>query len=144
MDKIIMILLLIIFICMIACMFCVYKIYDRHIGLKTMMFYEQIDFDSKHSILQKIIDDEMEQYLVRKVDNSNLTGEDKFMREKDIKEMINKITASVYLRITPTIRYNLSLIYDVSEEDKLMNVIGTRVSLETLGYSVEINKDIED
>ena len=141
MDKIIMILLLIIFICMIACMFCVYKIYDRHIGLKTMEFYEQIDFDSKHSILQKIIDDEIDKYKILKI---GYLKREEYFKEADIKEMTNFITAATYLRITPTIKYNLELIYDVSTDDKLMLVIGSRVSLEVLAYSIERNKDIED
>jgi hypothetical protein len=134
-------LIVVIAVSMYGLIFCIYNINTKRLDLKTLEFYDHIDFDAKHSLLQKIIDDEMDQYKVLNIEYQD--AEEIYLNSEMIKDMTNYVTAAVFIRITPAIKANLSLIFDVSDDEKLMIVIGTRVSLEVLQYSIEKNKVIE-
>lgn len=134
-------LIIIIAVSMYGLIFCIYRLSSKSLELKTLAFYEQIDFDAKHSLLQKIIDDETDQYKAINIECKK--AEDIYLTSDMIKDMTNYVTAAVFIRITPAIKSNLALIFDVSTDEKLMVVIGTRVSLDVLQYSLEKNKDID-
>ena len=67
------------------------------------------------------------------------SSHDLYINEDMQKEMINIVTTKVLKRITPAIKTNIKLIYNINNNEDLINVIGTIVSMQVLSYCIETN-----
>ena len=123
----------IILILTIAC--CTYVQIQKN-KLEEIRLYESIDFDSKYELLGKIITEEVDDY---KIKNFVYRENDLYINEDMQKEMINIVTTKVLKRITPAIKTNIKLIYNINNNEDLINVIGTIVSMQVLSYCIETN-----
>ena len=123
----------IILILTIAC--CTYVQIQKN-KLEEIRLYESIDFDSKYELLGKIITEEVDDY---KIKNFVYRENDLYINEDMQKEMINIVTTKVLKRITPAIKTNIKLIYNINNNEDLINTVGTIVSMQVLSYCIEIN-----
>ena len=123
----------IILILTIAC--CTYVQIQKN-KLEEIRLYESIDFDSKYELLGKIITEEVDDY---KIKNFVYRENDLYINEDMQKEMINIVTTKILKRITPAIKTNIKLIYNINNNEDLINVIGTIVSMQVLSYCIETN-----
>lgn len=133
MNKITITILFIIIIILALCM--LYILYEKN-KLKKIKFYESIDFESKHDIIHRIINEEVDRY---KILNFAYEEDELYITEDMQKEMINVVTTKTIMRITPAIMVNLKLIYNINDNNNLINIIGELVSLKVLDYSIETN-----
>lgn len=67
-----------------------------------------------------------------------------YIKSIDMQKIIEEATARVFVRITPTIKEQLSLIYNIKEDKDIINIIGEKIGLITVGITKEVNKDIQD
>ena len=108
----------------------------KKIKLDELKLYESIDFDSKHELLNKIIDDEINDYEIRNIAHET----DIYITEEMQREMINIVTVKVISRLTDSLKANIKLIYIINSKEDLINVVGTLVSMKVLLFCIDINK----
>ena len=131
-----MIALILLCIILIVVILCNTYIQYKKIKLEEIRLYESIDFDSKYELLGKIITEEIDDY---KIKNFVYREDDLYINEEMQKEMINIVTTKIIKRITPAIKTNLKLIYEINSNEDLINMVGTLVSMEVLSYCIETN-----
>ena len=128
--------LILLCIILIVVVLCNTYVQYQKIKLEEIRLYESIDFDSKYELLGKIITEEVDDY---KIKNFVYRENDLYINEDMQKEMINIVTTKVLKRITPAIKTNIKLIYNINNNEDLINVIGTIVSMQVLSYCIETN-----
>lgn len=130
------IIIILIWIILILAILCCTYVQIQKNKLEEIRLYESIDFDSKYELLGKIITEEVDDY---KIKNFVYRENDLYINEDMQKEMINIVTTKVLKRITPAIKTNIKLIYNINNNEDLINTIGTIVSMQVLSYCIETN-----
>ena len=128
--------LILLCIILIVVVLCNTYVQYQKIKLEEIRLYESIDFDSKYELLGKIITEEVDDY---KIKNFAYREDDLYINEEMQKEMINIVTTKIIKRITPAIKTNLKLVYNINSDEDLINIVGTLVSMEVLSYCIETN-----
>lgn len=111
------------------------------IKLEKLKLYNSIDFEAKYELLNKMIIEELDDY---KILNFTYRENEVYITEDMQKDMINKVTTKVIERTTDAIKSNLKLVYNISSDEDLINIIGRLVSLQVLAYSIDINSIKDD
>ena len=128
--------LILLCIILIVVVLCNTYVQYQKIKLEEIRLYESIDFDSKYDLIGKIVLEEIDDY---KIKNFVYREDDLYINEEMQKEMINIVTTKIIKRITPAIKTNLKLIYEINSNEDLINMVGTLVSMEVLSYCIETN-----
>lgn len=98
----------------------------------------RMDIDKKKKILDDLIQEAFNEFLI--FDNSEFLIKDtKYLSDDMQIDWIAKISKMTYNKITPAIRKNLKLVYNIPNNDLLVTVIYNKVSLVVINYSVEYN-----
>ena len=103
--------------------------------------YKDIDVVKIDKLFDDIIEREFNEYLKFHPD---LSQEGSYIKRDEIQEIVSAITARVYSTITPAIRYNIGLIYDVDTDEKLINLIGERIGVLVMAMAATINSSLID
>ena len=103
--------------------------------------YRDIDIEKIDKLFNDIIEREFNEYHKF---HPELSQEGSYIKRDEIHDIITVLTSKVYSSITPAIKYNMSLIYDVSTDDKLINLIGERVGVLVMAMAATINSTLID
>ena len=106
-------------------------------------FFYDIDFDAKRDLLDHIIDEEIQLYVIHNI--AWQKREDIYLNEDEQMKIIREITAIVYAkRLTPAVLSVLKYYYVLNSEEDIQKVILNRVSLAVLNLSMGTNKRVID
>lgn len=98
----------------------------------------RMDIDKKKKILDDLIQEAFNEFLI--FNNSEFLIKDtKYVSDDMQIEWIAEVSKLTYNKITPAIRKNLKLVYNISNNDLLVTIISNKVSLVIINYSVEYN-----
>ena len=103
--------------------------------------YKYIDVAVIDKMLQDIVDREFNEYQKFHPDLMQTAS---YIKQEEIKSLTAEITTNVYTNITPALRYNFAMVYDISTEEKLINLIGERVAVLVMALSATINSALTD
>ena len=105
----------------------------------TREYYTSLDIsDEKINILDRLVNIEFENYIRYHPDTFDLSGSS-YIKESDFSGIITEITSRVCLRLTPAIKENVMLTYNLGYED-LVRLIGEKVGLNLAIAASEVNQ----
>lgn len=103
--------------------------------------YKNIDVEKIDKIFNDIIEREFNDYQKFHPD---ISQEGSYIKREEIQEMITDITTKIYKNITPALRYNIGLIYDIGTEEKLINLIGEKTGILVMAFAAVVNSTLVD
>ena len=103
--------------------------------------YKDIDVEKIDKLLESIIEREFNEYHKF---HPELSQEGSYIKRDEINTIVTEITARVYETITPALKYNIGLIYDISTNEKLINLLGERVGVLVMAMAATINSSLID
>ena len=116
-----------------------YKLYRSKEIRSTREYYTTLDIsDEKIVILDKLVNIEFENYIRYHPDIFDTTG-NSYIKESDFSGIITEITSRICLRLTPAIKENILLTYNLGYED-LVRLIGEKVGLNLAIAASEVNQ----
>ena len=104
--------------------------------------YVDCHFKEINDLLDDIISYEFDMYSKYHPDMFN-SGES-YIKPDEMKLLVSRLTSKVFNRITPTIRNNLSLIYNFKSDEELINIIGEKIGILVVGLTATINNSMID
>ena len=104
--------------------------------------YVDCHFKEINDLLDDIISYEFDMYSKYHPDMFN-SGES-YIKPDEMKLLVSRLTSKVFNRITPTIRNNLSLIYNFNSDEELINIIGEKIGILVVGLTATINNSMID
>lgn len=104
--------------------------------------YVDCHFKEINDLLDDIISYEFDMYSKYHPDMFN-SGES-YIKPDEMKILVSRLTSKVLNRITPTIRNNLSLIYNFKSDEELINIIGEKIGILIVGLTAAINNSMID
>ena len=93
--------------------------------------------DNINNLLNKLISDAADTYRILVVDNDSET-----LSDKEVRAITSYIKYKVSHSMTPTILATLSLIYDVSDMDKISALLDEKIKIYMVGMIVNRNKQV--
>ena len=136
MNMILEIGLCIIGILIIILLFYFLDILKNKLSFEKEKYYTSIDFKENTRILNELIQEEFEKYIVLNVSYEK----DKFITEENQLKMITDLTTNVFKRITPAILCNLILLYNVNTDKDIINVLSHKISFIVIDYASKNNE----
>lgn len=137
MEKILWLLFIILcFIIALILCFISFHYTNEKIKLKKIELYDHIDFKSKEAIIDDIVTNEFNNY---KINNPSLVLNDSSPTREETRNIVVAVSAKCYKKITPAIKTNMALIYNIESEDDIINIIGEKVALLVTQFIVELN-----
>lgn len=103
--------------------------------------YKNIDIKKIDDMFDNVIEREFNNYLKF---HPELAQEGSYIKREEINSIVTTITAKVYENITPAIQYNLNLIYNINDKDKLINLIGERIGILVMAMAAAVNSSLID
>lgn len=103
--------------------------------------YATIDIEQIDGLLKSIIEREFNEYHKF---HPELSQEGAYIKRDEIKIMVTEITTRVYNTMTPALKFNLGLIYNIDNDDNLVNLIGERVSVIVMALAATLNSTLID
>ena len=103
--------------------------------------YKDVDIVKIDKMFSDIIEREFNEYHKF---HPELSQEGSYIKRDEIQQIVSDITTRVFTTITPAIRYNIGLIYDVSTDEKLINLIGERIGVLVMAMAATINSTLID
>lgn len=103
--------------------------------------YKNIDVEKIDKIFNDIVEREFNDYQRFHPD---LSQDGSYIKREEIQSIVTDITARVYTHITPAVKYNIGLIYNVDDNEKLVNLIGERVGVLVMGLAAAVNSSMID
>ena len=119
----------------------VVKYLEKKDASNNQLKYKDIDITKIDKMFNDIIEREFNEYHKF---HPELSREGSYIKRDEIQEIVSAITARVYTTITPAVRYNIGLIYDVSTDEKLINLIGERIGVLVMAMAATINSSLID
>ena len=117
------------------------KLKKEELELNRDNFFYDIDFDAKRDILDHIIDEEVQIYVIRNIAWQKV--EDIYLNDEDQIKIIREITAIVYAkRLTPAVLSVLKYYYVFNTPEEIQKVVLDRVSIAVLNLSMGTNKKV--
>ena len=107
----------------------------EYTALELERFYASVDVENSERIIHMIIKEEIELYKIHNIEYSDIP----YIKNDMMVEMIKKVTADVYVRMSEEVRYHMRIAYNVSEEEDIITRLGDLVSLEVMAYAIETN-----
>ena len=102
-------------------------------------YYIHIDFKKIKQDLDDLIIEASTQYMQMR---PNLMGEDSYIKSEDMKIITTEIVAKVMSNITPIMRHNLELVYNINTDADLVNIIADKVMIIVINLTANINSAI--
>lgn len=102
-------------------------------------YYIHIDFKKIKQDLDDLIIEASTQYMQMR---PNLMGEDSYIKSEDMKIITTEIVAKVMSNITPIMRHNLELVYNINSDADLVNIIADKVMIIVINLTANINSAI--
>ena len=128
-------------LCILGTYYMNYKIDKLNIEYNKEELYLSIDISSCYNILDNIVEKEFNDYQKFHPDMLSI---DSYIKSTDIQNIISEITTRVYVSITPAIYTNISIVYDINTKEKLINLIGEKVSILVMALAATINSNMID
>ena len=117
------------------------KLKKEELELNRDNFFYDIDFDAKRDLLDHIIDEEVQIYVIRNIAWQKV--EDIYLNDEDQLKIIREITAIVYAkRLTPAVLSVLKYYYVFNTPEEIQKVVLDRVSIAVLNLSMGTNKKV--
>lgn len=133
--------IILLFIILLLILIMVYYSMNEKLKLEKIKLYDSIDFDAKENLLDRIVLDTFNNY---KISNPELSEDGSYINQDKIVEMVKVITAKTFIKITPAIKTNISLIYNIGKDDNtLINIIGEKIGLLVMDFAAQINSTLE-
>ena len=131
--------LLVIILCLIVALilcFVSFHFTNEKIKLKKIELYDHIDFKSKEVIIDDIVSYEFDKY---KLNNPSIFIRETALTREETRDIAVAVSAKCYKKITPAIKTNMALIYNIDVEDDIINIIGEKVALLVTQFIVDLN-----
>ena len=117
------------------------KLKKEELELNRDNFFYDIDFDAKRDLLDHIIDEEVQIYVIRNIAWQKV--EDIYLNDEDQIKIIREITAIVYAkRLTPAVLSVLKYYYVFNTAEEIQKIVLDRVSIAVLNLSMGTNKKV--
>lgn len=117
------------------------KLKKEELDLSRDNFYYDIDFDAKRDLLDHIIDEEVQIYVIRNIAWQKI--EDIYLNDEEQLKIIKEITAIVYSkRLTPAVLSVLQYYYVFNTPAEIQKIVLDRVSIAVLNLSMSTNKKV--
>ena len=117
------------------------KLKKEELELNRDNFFYDIDFDAKRDLLDHIIDEEVQIYVIRNIAWQKV--EDIYLNDEDQIKIIREITAIVYAkRLTPAVLSVLKYYYVFNTPEEIQKIVLDRVSIAVLNLSMGTNKKV--
>ena len=117
------------------------KLKKEELELNRDNFFYDIDFDAKRDLLDHIIDEEVQIYVIRNIAWQKV--EDIYLNDEDQIKIIREITAIVYAkRLTPAVLSVLKYYYVFNTPEEIQKIVLDRVSIGALNLSMGTNKKV--
>ena len=117
------------------------KLKKEELELNRDNFFYDIDFDAKRDLLDHIIDEEVQIYVIRNIAWQKV--EDIYLNDEDQLKIIREITAIVYAkRLTPAVLSVLKYYYVFNTPEEIQKIVLDRVSIAVLNLSMGTNKKV--
>ena len=117
------------------------KLKKEELELNRDNFFYYIDFDAKRDLLDHIIDEEVQIYVIRNIAWQKV--EDIYLNDEDQLKIIREITAIVYAkRLTPAVLSVLKYYYVFNTPEEIQKIVLDRVSIAVLNLSMGANKKV--
>ena len=117
------------------------KLKKEELELNRDNFFYDIDFDAKRDLLDHIIDEEVQIYVIRNIAWQKV--EDIYLNDEDQIKIIREITAIVYAkRLTPAVLSVLKYYYVFNTPEEIQKIVLDRVSIAVLNLSMNTNKKV--
>ena len=117
------------------------KLKKEELELNRDNFFYDIDFDAKRDLLDHIIDEEVQIYVIRNIAWQQV--EDIYLNDEDQLKIIREITAIVYAkRLTPAVLSVLKYYYVFNTPEEIQKIVLDRVSIAVLNLSMGTNKKV--
>ena len=137
MEKILWLLVIILcFIVALILCFVSFHFTNEKIKLKKIELYDHIDFKSKEVIIDDIVSYEFDKY---KLNNPSIFIRETALTREETRDIVVAVSAKCYKKITPAIKTNMALIYNIETEDDIINIIGEKVALLVTQFIVDLN-----
>ena len=137
MEKILWLLVIILcFIVALILCFVSFHFTNEKIKLKKIELYDHIDFKSKEVIIDDIVSYEFDKY---KLNNPSIFIRETSLTREETRDIVVAVSAKCYKKITPAIKTNMALIYNIETEDDIINIIGEKVALLVTQFIVDLN-----
>ena len=137
MEKILWLLVIILcFIVALILCFVSFHFTNEKIKLKKIELYDHIDFKSKEVIIDDIVSYEFDKY---KLNNPSIFIRETALTREETRDIVVAVSAKCYKKITPAIKTNMALIYNIDVEDDIINIIGEKVALLVTQFIVDLN-----
>ena len=118
-----------------------FKLKKEELELNRDNFFYDIDFDAKRDLLDHIIDEEVQIYVIRNIAWQKV--EDIYLNDEDQLKIIREITAIVYAkRLTPAVLSVLKYYYVFNTPEEIQKIVLDRVSIAVLNLSMGTNKKV--
>ena len=117
------------------------KLKKEELELNRDNFFYDIDFDAKRDLLDHIIDEEVQIYVIRNIAWQKV--EDIYLNDEEQLKIIKEITAIVYSkRLTPAVLSVLKYYYVFNTPEEIQKIVLDRVSIAVLNLSMGTNKKV--
>ena len=117
------------------------KLKKEELELNRDNFFYDIDFDAKRDLLDHIIDEEVQIYVIRNIAWQKV--EDIYLNDEDQIKIIREITAIVYAkRLTPAVLSVLKYYYVFNTPEEIQKIVLDKVSIAVLNLSMGTNKKV--
>ena len=117
------------------------KLKKEELELNRDNFFYDIDFDAKRDLLDHIIDEEVQSYVIRNIAWQKV--EDIYLNDEDQIKIIREITAIAYAkRLTPAVLSVLKYYYVFNTPEDIQKIVLDRVSIAVLNLSMNTNKKV--
>ena len=103
--------------------------------------FKEVNVEKIDKMFADVVEREFNEYQKFHPD---ISQEGSYIKRDEIQAMVTAITSRVFVNMTPALRFNIGLIYDISEDEKLINLIGEKVGFLVMGLAAMVNSSMID